>query len=133
MKNTSRYIFGILITILFGISAYAGEKVQWTGVLSEEDGYHYNQHEFGHDLEFTRQSDGKSFDVVDSEELAAVHIEKEKNLLVEIEGEKTSRFLFWGGNLIVTKFKVLQELEQIPHQEYKARSPSGRNFGSRNN
>lgn len=132
MNAICKLIFGILISVLFSFSAYAGEIVRWTGTVSEEDGYHYNEHEFGHSLEFIRQNDGKSFDVVDSQELEAVHIQKEKNLLVEIEAEKTDRFLFWGGNLIVKNFKVLDELDEIPHREYKRPAPSTREYGKKN-
>lgn len=112
------------LSILCGVlgisfAAVAGEPIKWTGILQEEDGYHTTAHEFGHDLEFVRQDDGGKFDVVDSPELLAVHSAKEKNLLVEIEAEKTKRFLFWGGNLIVKNFRVLGELDEIPHQAPK--------------
>lgn len=104
------------ILMLFGSLGYAGETVKWSGIVREEDGYHTNGHRFGHNLEFIKQEDGSKYDIVKGDELEALHSEKEKNLLVEIEAEKTNRFLFWGGNLIVKNFRVLQELDEIPHQ-----------------
>lgn len=104
-------------------TTWASEPVKWVGTIQEEWGYHTPQHEMGHDLEFIRQSDGEAFDVVDSDALLKLHKEKEKNLLVEVSGELTNRFLFWGGNLIVKDFKVIQELEPIVHRE-QPRAPA---------
>lgn len=109
----------VLVFALLAVSnwAFASETVTWSGIVKEEDGYHTVGHRFGHSLEFVKQDDGAKYDIVDSDELESLHIQKEKNLLVEITAEKTNRFLFWGGNLIVKNFKVLQELDDIPHRE----------------
>lgn len=83
------------------------EIVRWTGEIKDSPSSHTTKH--WHNLEFIRQSDGKEFDITSSPELVKLHHETEKNFLVEIEAEKTPRFLFWGGNLIVKSFRVLKE------------------------
>jgi hypothetical protein len=89
------------------------EFVEWTGTVSDSDSSHTTEHE--HELTFTRKDNGESYDIVDSPELVQLHHEKDKNLVIEMRAEKTPRFLFWGGNLIVKSFKVVEELEQRPH------------------
>ncbi len=114
------YWNAMAMLVAFGLSAqlsWAGEVVKWTGIVQEEGGYHTPKHDRDHEIEFVRQGDNDTFDVVDSPELTKLHAEKDKKLLVEIDGEKTSRFLFWGGNLVVKNFKVLQALDEIPHRE----------------
>ncbi len=93
--------------------------VSWVGFV-EADGGHTTRHD--HDLEFVRKSDGESFDIVDSPELENVYCEKSKRLLVKIEAERTGRFLFWGDNLIVKKFEILEELEDAPHKKYQPKT-----------
>lgn len=90
----------------------SGDPVTWVGVISDEE-FSHNEHR--HNLRFTRKSDGKSFDL-ESKSLMTLHHDKEKNFLVEVTGIKTPGFLFWGNNLIVKDFKVLGELESVPHQ-----------------
>lgn len=102
------------------------EIVNWVGFI-ESNGGHTTRHD--HDLEFVRKSDGESFDIVDSPELEKIHCEKSKRLLVKIEAERTPQFLFWGDNLIVKKFDVLEELELIPHKKYEPQI--SRNFSDR--
>lgn len=87
--------------------------VKWVGVVKGDEDYHTTDHD--HELEFVRQSDQEDFDIVDSPKLVKFHHDTEKNYLMEIEAEKTSRFLFWGGNLVVKNFKVLKELEKVAH------------------
>lgn len=111
-KLTVILAFGILV---FAQSTFASEMVKWTGTVKEDSGYHTPGHTYGHDLTFVKQDDGESFDIVDSPELEKIHVQKDKNLLVEVEAEKTSQFLFWGGNLIVKNFTVVEELAEIPH------------------
>ena len=119
----------LLIGFTLSQSSFAAaENVKWTGVSREQSGYHTPSHANGHSLEFVRQDDKKAFDVVDSEGLLNTHAEKEKNLLVEVEGEITPRFLFWGGNLVVKNFKVLNELDEIPHREPVKQSRAPREF-----
>ncbi len=120
--------FALLIVSTFLTqSALAGEQVKWVGVVQEENGYHSSQHQNDHSLEFVRQGDNESFDVVSSAELVKIHTDKDKRLLVSVEGELTNRFLFWGGNLIVKSFTVLKELEDISHQEPKRYTSTERN------
>lgn len=94
---------------------YNFEKVKWLGYV-EADGSHTTKHY--HDLDFVRKSDGESFDIIDSPELEKIHCSSSKRLLVEIEAERTPKVLFWGNNLIVKKFTVLEELEELPHKKH---------------
>ena len=108
--------------ILFGLITSqtvlaASDSVKWVGILTERRGYHTIEHSDKHVLELVRQDNNETYKVIESEALLGTHIEKDKKLLVEIEGELTPRFLFWGGNLIVKSFKVLNELDEIPHHE----------------
>lgn len=123
----------LLIVLFLGFtlsqSGFAAtEGVRWTGIVQEERGYHTPDHNNDHQLEFVRQNDNESFDVVDSDDLLSLHAEKDKKLLVEVEGEVSPRFLFWGGNLKVTSFKVLGELEEIQHREPKRRPNMSREY-----
>lgn len=95
----------------------SGETVTWIGSIGDDWDSH-NEHQ--HDLKFTRQNDGKSFDL-ESKPLMTLHHERERNLLVEITAVRTPKFLFWGNNLIVKEFKVLKELETVPHQPIEQR------------
>lgn len=108
--------------ILFGfISSQtvlaSNESVTWVGTLTERRGYHTPEHTNKHVLELVRKDNNEKYKIIESDALMATHVEKDKNLLVEVEGEVTPRFLFWGGNLIVKSFKVLNELDEISHQE----------------
>ena len=107
----------LLFSIITNQSAWATQSVKWVGTLVEKRGYHTPEHSSNHALELVRQDNNEEYDVIESESLLGVHIEKDKDLLVEIEGEVTPRFLFWGGDLIVKSFKILNELEAIPHHE----------------
>lgn len=89
--------------------------VQWSGIVRGDSFYHTTNHK--HQLEFIRDGDLNTFDIVDSPELVKLHHNSEKNLRIQLTGEITSRFLFWGGNLVVKSFKILEELENIPHQK----------------
>ncbi|MDZ4660138.1 MAG: hypothetical protein SGJ18_00830 [Pseudomonadota bacterium] len=87
------------------------EMVVWVGRIDDKNARH-NQHQ--HDLKFSKKDDGRSFDL-DSEGLTNLHHDTEKNYLVEIVAVKTPRFLFWGNDLKVRSFRVLEELEAVPH------------------
>lgn len=78
------------------------ELVNWLGII-------HSQLDNDVELEFIRKSDGDKFDIVDSKELEALDWKDHRSRLVQIEAEKTPRFLFWGGNLVVKKFEVLKE------------------------
>ena len=102
------------------------EIVKWVGEIKDEASDHTTEH--GHSLEFVKKDDGKEYDIVDSPELVKLHHETEKNYLVEVEAEKTPRFLFWGGNLIVKNFKVLEETASVPHLAPIKRAANVREF-----
>lgn len=84
------------------------QVVTWKGVVTDLPSSHNSNHE--HRLKFKNNADGKEYSIVDSPDLAAVHHERDKSLLVEIEGEITPRFLFWGNNLLVHKFTLIKEI-----------------------
>lgn len=116
MNYFNKVILLIGSTLLFQ-SAWAGEAIKWVGIVGDEEGHHSPNHQKDHALEFARQSDNKTFDIVDSAELLKAHTDSDKRLLVEVEGEITNRFLFWGGNVVVSNFTIIKELEAISHQE----------------
>lgn len=86
------------------------EVVQWVGVVGDD----VSSHDAGgkHELKFVKNEGGETYSIEDSPELNKLHNDTGKNYLVEIEAEKTSKFLFWGGNLIVKKFKVLGDASE---------------------
>ena len=90
------------------------EKVKWIGYI-EADAGHTTKHY--HDVRFVKKSNNQGFDIINSPMLEKAHCASEKRLLVEIEAERTPKFLFWGNNLIVKKFKILKELEAEPHKK----------------
>ena len=122
---TFKNSFTALVLTLSGASfAYASETdaksstsdkkiVRWIGEVKDDyvELDHTTKHQ--HDLEFTNAETGKTYDLVDIDELVKIHCETEKNYLVEIEAELTPRVLFWGNNLIVKKFKILKETSQV--------------------
>ncbi len=89
--------------------ASAPEIVKWVGTIKDDADSHPAEHE----LAFTRKDNGATYDIVDSPELVKLHHDTEKNYVVEIEAEKTSKFLFWGGNLIVKNFRVIGSLTTL--------------------
>jgi hypothetical protein len=102
------------------------EIVKWVGNVKDEVVDHTTEHK--HALKFVKKGDNEEFDIVDSPELVKLHHETEKNYLMEIEAEKTPRFLFWGGSLIVKKYKVLEETASIPHFDSIERASGIRKF-----
>jgi hypothetical protein len=83
---------------------FVPEIVTWIGQVKEEASSHATEH----DLKFIMLS-GKKYDIVDSPDIVKFRHETNKNYLVEIEAEKTPTFLFWGGKLVVKKFKIISE------------------------
>lgn len=82
-------------------------------------------------LEFTDSESGKTYELEDAESLAALHCEKEKDFVVKLTAEKEARFLFWGGDLKVKSFEILEEMTFAPHiAEYSTESRNIR-FGPR--
>lgn len=108
---------------------YVPEMVSWLGEIKDEPSSHNTDHD--HELRFVRKEDGEEFDIVDSPELVKLHHSTEKNYLVKVEAKKTPRFLYWGGNLVVKKFEVVEETSPaIPHH-IVAVIPTTRTFNDR--
>ena len=124
------YIFTFIFISLLGLSANAelrerirasdyGSKVKFApeifelkGIIKSEGSHKKN---CGVDLEFVESETGKRYSVSGSNELERIHCEKEKNFLVTVKAEKSTRFLFWGDRLKVLEFQLLEELEAQPH------------------
>lgn len=114
---STKLFFAVFFGAITALPAWASEPVKWTGVIQDEQGYHSVNHDSSHDLEFVQEGDQKALKVVDNKSLLKLHSEKDKNLVVKIEGEVTPQFLFWGGNLKIRTFEVLKELGEIEHRE----------------
>lgn len=101
--------------------------VKMVGEISDSASDHTTLHE--HQLEFKSRETGDTYNIVDSPDLVKLHHQTEKNYLVEIVAEKTPRFLFWGGNLIVKSFRVLNETAVVPHLAAPSPQPRVKGFG----
>ncbi len=109
-------------------------EMTWVGEIKDDPRTHTTEHR--HALEFVRDVDGDSFDIVDSPELTRLHHETGKNYRIEAKVAKTPKFLFFGGNLVVKSFKVIEETsDSIPHAlprresaPVRMRTISGRNL-----
>lgn len=116
--------FVILVVTFLSINAFSKSEedkiLNWTGVVKASDLSHTKKHD--HFLEFVRSDDDKVFDIIDSPELVKMHHDTNRNYKVKIEGYLTSKFLFWGGNLVVKNFKVLEALDEISLREPKIRT-----------
>tara|TARA_B100001248_G_scaffold227480_1_gene185923 strand:- start:1264 stop:1656 length:393 start_codon:yes stop_codon:yes gene_type:complete len=116
--------FVILVVTFLSINAFSksdeNKILHWTGVVKASDLSHTKKHD--HFLEFVRSGDGKVFDIVDSPELVKMHHDTNRSYKVKIEGYLTSKFLFWGGNLVVKDFKVLEALDEAPLREPRIRA-----------
>jgi len=86
---------------------YKPEIVSWTGIV-------HSVLEDEVELEFVRSEDKEDFEIVDSPKLEKLDWENHSSRLVKITAEKTPRFLFWGGNLIVKDFTVIKETGKFP-------------------
>lgn len=97
---------------------------RWVGTVQDDENVHTTEH--GHNLRFTRLDDGEQFNIVDSPQLVKAHCEGEKNYIVEIDAEKTPKFLFWGGNLIVKNFRIVEPslAKHVPHYSPEDVMPS---------
>lgn len=111
-SQTMALVAGFALLFSTG-QAWASEENAFkaVGKITENLSAHTTNH--NHDLQFVRLSDGETFDIVDSPELLKEHCVSEKNSVVEVEGYQTGKFLFWGGNLVVTSFKVHSDI-QVP-------------------
>jgi len=127
LKYSTLFIAGLLYSNIL----FANENIKWTGVLQESKGFHSTNHTNEHSLVFVSKETGKTFDVEDNQELISTHTEKDKKLLIEVEGEVTPHFLFWGGNLIIKSYKILEDLEPMVHYEPTYRSRATQEFHGR--
>ncbi|MEK6555835.1 MAG: hypothetical protein AABZ31_11370 [Bdellovibrionota bacterium] len=66
-------------------------------------------------VEFVEEKTGRIFSLSNSEELAELHGEQEKDLLVILTAQKVPKFLFWGGGLKVASFELLDVQQSAPH------------------
>lgn len=120
----------VILLILVSLSvtvparSWAEEEVKaWVGMLEDYFDSHDDIHtkkSGDHPMKFTRSSDGESFTVVDGGgDLLRAHLESDKTLLVEVDGRITSKFLFFGGNMIITNSKVIQQVTQVDHRSQR--------------
>ena len=93
-------------------SEQSTNKVSWTGVVRCEKYSHTNEH--GCDLEFENGDTSKTISVVESPDLLKRHCANDRDLKVKVDGELTPKFLFWGGNLKISSFEVIEELSPMP-------------------
>lgn len=93
---------------------YVPQELELNGIV-RSSGNHPN--DCGVELEFVEAKTGEVTFISEPGELAQLHCAKEKDFLVRLKAEKTSRFLFWGGGLKVLEFQVLQESEAQPHKQ----------------
>lgn len=109
-------LLAMLASSFFGCASTTTKTNQPTtmiGEVTDDISTHDTRHE--HELKFKNQDTGEVFTIVDSPELMKVH-ENGKNVLIEANVAKSSKFLFWGGNLIVKNFRVIKETsDEIPH------------------
>jgi len=105
----------------------------WVGTLTDYRNSHSSSHNLqseDHLMTFTRSSDGKSFTVVaGAADLLKAHLESDSSLLVEVTGRITSKFLFFGGNMVIENSKVLQQLAQVDHKNPRTYDRSERPLG----
>lgn len=103
----------ILCALIIPAAAYAGSDraVSWTGRIFDTPNSHTTTHD--HSLSFEEEESKETYDVVDSPVLQKLHHETNRNYKAKIEGYITPKFLFFGGNLVVTKFEILEESEVV--------------------
>lgn len=103
----------LFCALVVPVTSFAGAQnfVYLTGLVYDNPSTHTTTH--GHSLNFKEAESMKSYGIVDSPEIERLHHETNKNFTVRVEGRITPKFLFFGGNLVVTKFEVLAESEVI--------------------
>lgn len=122
-------------TVVAGVlagSAYASNPdpdraLQGTGILRCEQYSHSVGH--GCALEFEDAASNKTYSVVDSPDLEKRYCPGDRDLKVTVSGELTPRFLFWGGNLKVSSFSVVEELNAMPRSANISARPKVRAHG----
>ena len=136
----TKHLFITLVTLLVGAqTSFAREAldglfdrtvpqktqtqiVDWVGLIYSKDADR-------NDLEFIRDGDQAAFDVEDTSNLRELNWKDHQSRVVRITAEKTSRFLFWGGDLIVRDFKVLKEAGKYRPQIRAAATEQTLEFG----
>ena len=93
---------------------YVPTIVVLEGELQDGKNSNHEKDNCFHDLKFVTD-EGKTYSIVNSPQLLKLHHENEKNYRLSIKAEVTPRFLFWGGNLVVDSFSVLNEVSTSPH------------------
>lgn len=134
-KNCSAFLVVALSAFVsFSSTANAGEKFSsWEGVVEDLNGYHAPEHSGDHPLKFTRASDGESFLIVEGDEaLLKDHLSSDKAQVVQVDGRLTSKFLFFGGNMVVEQSKVIRDLASVEHRKVSMRDGTDRPSGSSN-
>lgn len=121
MSTKSTVLSVLCVLGLFGMTssnAFADETVQsWIGVIEDQNGSHDPSHDGDHMLKFTRSSDGESFYISSGdEELLKEHLRNDKTISVKVDGRITSKFLFFGGNLVIDRFEKLADIAPIAHK-----------------
>ncbi len=92
-------------------ASVAQEIQKLTGVVRCQEYSHGSTHDC--DLEIVEDSTGNQMDIVESPDLLKRHCQNDRELRVSLTAEKTPRFLFWGGNLKVKNFEILEELRPM--------------------
>lgn len=134
-KNCSAFLAVVLSAFIsFSSTANAGEKfASWEGIVEDLNGYHSPEHSGDHPLKFTRSSDGESFLIVEGDEaLLKDHLSSDKTQVVQIDGRLTSKFLFFGGNMVVEQSKAIRDLASVEHRKVSMRADTDRPHGGSN-
>jgi hypothetical protein len=95
-------------------ASYSPEAKQITlkGVVRSQGEHDKSEVE---NVEFVEEKTGRVFSLSNAKELAELHGEQEKDLLVILTAQKVPKFLFWGGGLKVASFELLDAQSSAPH------------------
>ncbi len=118
------FLFSLTLTLNFSQASHAesNPEMTMTGTISCNPQSHTTEHD--HELIFKDSGTGNEYDIVDSPDLLTYHHETNKDLSAEVSGHLTSKFLFWGGNLVVASYKILSEGDAQPLSQPVKRMPS---------
>lgn len=100
---------------------------KWSGTVQCQQYSHTSNHLC--DLELVETSSGERIEIVENPDLLKRHCQSDRNLLVNLVGEKTPRFLFWGGGIKVASFEVIRELGAMPKSALHSERPRVRSRG----
>lgn len=103
------------------------EIVEWQGSVACDD-----QPEPGEpcDLRFTREPDGDEFSIAIPGKLAELEWGSGVSRRVRLRAKRTPKFLFWGNELVVIDFWMLDENAGREEGEKKREAPSAPPAGS---